>query len=129
MNFVVKSFILYSWIISIFYNWRTVVHLFNYLLHYCYGLGYIFSRLIEFLFFVLTSLLGYECLKAIIHLKESNHLKKYFISVNDKIPQCLEEHEVGKEVDKHENNELYKEWIEDESVKKELSMSMRIVVI
>ena len=110
MNFVVKSFILYSWIISIFYNWRTVVHLFNYLLHYCYGLGYIFSRLIEFLFFVLTSLLGYECLKAIIHLKESNHLKKYFISVNDKIPLCLEEQEVGKEVDKQENNELYKEW-------------------
>ena len=61
-------------------------------------------------------------MKAIIHLKESNHLKKYFISVNDKIPLCLEEQEVGNEVDKQENNELYKEWMEDESVKKELSM-------
>ena len=48
--------------------------------------------------------------------------------MNDKIPLCLEEQEVGKEVDKQENNELYKEWMEDESVKKELSMDWELLL-
>lgn len=121
MIFVVKCFLLCNWIISIIVNWKAVIQLVFRFLQGLSILGWLLSKTIECLVFLLSSLLGYEFLCSIAHLKQRKDVRSAELSHKESFQSLLKETNTDAVMDSTIENEMYKVWMSDKSVCNELS--------
>ena len=122
MNIILRHFLSSLWIVSIFYNWdQLFVALKHIFLLFSFS-GVFILKVIEYAAFLFACWLCYECISAFVHIKRFQPSHPCKIQNNTKIQEVLKEIHSNGQTRDFEDNDLYKQWIANESVHQELGI-------